>query len=233
MFKPEKEYTMELLLDLETYKSELSPEQKEYRESGITAPGNYKDPEKIRIAIEKQKQSLYDRDALDPMYGKIIAIGFMITDIDDIIHKPTVIIDKDEQALLIEFYKALGELDEPSGACYPITFNGTDFDIPFLNFRTMTHCIKSHYRLQPLQANDLKYLLAQKTNVKTPEHTLEEYAMHFGMNHFKNVKGADVGRLWEEQQLESIIEHCLSDLWITFQLYQRARFYHLGQKRSF
>ena len=223
---------MELIIDLETYRSELSPEQREYRESGIKAPKGYKDKDKITEFIKKKGEKLYQRDALDPMYGKIIAIGYMITDIDEIIVKPTVIIDKDEQALLIEFYKALGEIDEPSGVCYPITFNGTDFDIPFLNFRTMTHSITSHYRLQVLPENDIKHLLAQKF-VKTPEHTLEEYAMHFGIPIYKGVTGKDIARLWEEQQLESIIEHCLSDVKTTFKLWQISRFYHISHKRSF
>ena len=221
---------IDLIIDIETYRSELSSEQKEYRESGITAPGNYKDPVKIAEAIAEKKRSLYDKDALDPMYGRIIAIGYMITDVDDVIVNPTVLINKDEQALLISFYQALMQLDEPSGSVYPITFNGTDFDIPFLNFRTMTHSITSHYRLQSLMENDIRNLLAQKTNIKQPEHSLDEYAMHFGINHFKNVKGADVGRLWEAGEYQAISDHCKSDVIVCFKLYQKARYYHLSKR---
>ena len=222
---------MEIVIDIETYRSDLSPEQQAYRESGITAPSNYKDPIKTKRAIEEKKRTLYGKDAFDPLYGRIIAIGYMITDIDDIIVNPTVLIAKDEKALLIEFYKGLGKLDEPSGACYPITFNGTDFDIPFLNFRTMTHSITSHYRLQSLVENDVRNLLAQKY-VKKPEHTLEEYAMHFKLPKlYKGITGKDMGKLWEEGFLKSIVEHCKSNVVLTWQLYRKSNMYYFNAKR--
>lgn len=121
-------------------------------EPEVSAPANYKDPEKIKEYIEREtarlKGDLVEKAALDPDYGKILSIGMRIYGPESL-NETTVFINRDvfypgaevkdipadamhESNLLWMFWKTLSDC---GGRC--VGFNILGFDLPFLLRRSM------------------------------------------------------------------------------------------------
>lgn len=116
----------------------------------IAAPGNYKDPDKIKEYIDREtisrKTEMLDRAALDPDYGKILSIGMSVGD------SITVLVNRDiyprpedpdgewdlpidamsEESLLRMFWTAFSGCE---GRC--VGYNILGFDLPYLMRRSM------------------------------------------------------------------------------------------------
>lgn len=88
------------------------------------APSNYRDPEKIKANIEEQRKAWFERAALSPLTGKVIAIGYSID--GEIMLR---INPEDEKALIVEFWELLRT--QWTQAQF-IGFNIKRFDLPFL-----------------------------------------------------------------------------------------------------
>src|SRR5665647_1809363 len=72
-----------IIFDIETAplpEAELIPFMPEFE-----APGNFKDPEKIKAAIEAKRKAWLEDAALDPMTGCVLCIGMLIGDRFDLI----------------------------------------------------------------------------------------------------------------------------------------------------
>jgi 3'-5' exonuclease len=98
------------------------------------APANYKDPEKIADNIAEQSAKWFERTALSPLTGRVLAIGLKDMG-DDEVH---IIHGEDEAAILREF------VDLCQGVtCAPLVgYNILGFDLPFIRKRCWRHGIK-------------------------------------------------------------------------------------------
>lgn len=99
--------------------------------------GNLKDPlkiaEKLREAEADHRREFIERAALDPLTGRVVAIGWM--DLEE--RRFQVIADEDEAAMLRAFWEvASGEMGRVNSL---IGFNSHLFDLPFLIRRSWKH----------------------------------------------------------------------------------------------
>ena len=89
--------------------------------------GNLKDPAKINEKIVEAKQKQIEGMALDPLYGKVCCVGmYFFTDPEGDDGRYETLIGGEEADILKETAKML------TGHNGLITFNGKNFDIPFL-----------------------------------------------------------------------------------------------------
>jgi DNA polymerase elongation subunit (family B) len=141
------------------------------------APGNLKDPEKIRIAIEEKQRELIEGAALDPDYGRVLSIGYATAPDGPVTAHAVgevycarqevneagevVIIEQayDEKDLLVGFWRVF---EECAGLC--VGFNILGFDLPYLLRRSMALGVKvnltpnmAKYRTDP--TTDLMMIL--------------------------------------------------------------------------
>ena len=102
--------------------------------------GNLKDPtkiaEKIAEAEANHRRDFFEKAALDPLTGRVIAIGMLDLETDNFF----IIGHDDEARTLTEFWEAsqgeMGRLNSMLG------FNIFNFDLPFLIRRSWKHRIK-------------------------------------------------------------------------------------------
>ncbi len=92
-----------------------------------------KDPEKIAADIEKKRQAYIADAALDPLTGKVLAIGIY----DELGFS---CISGDEKTMLETFWKLADETLSTSNQL--VGFNVNDFDLPFLFKRSWHHGIQ-------------------------------------------------------------------------------------------
>ena len=104
--------------------------------------GNLKDPEKIAAKIAEaeanHRQSFVDRAALDPLTGRVLAIG--VLDVSGAPAEVKIIGWQDEAELLRDFWELcmgdMGRVNELIG------FNSHLFDLPFLVRRSWKHRVQ-------------------------------------------------------------------------------------------
>jgi len=106
--------------------------------------GNTKDPEKIRIRQEEARQKTISHLALDPYFGRVLCATLAIrkAEADGAIGLKTVTVfaaDHTERDLIDWIWKHLA--GTASEAVRLITFNGSGFDIPFLQIRSLLNKI--------------------------------------------------------------------------------------------
>ena len=96
------------------------------------APGNLKDPVKIKIAQEQKRAEWYNKAALSPITGEILAIGIFDTATDK-----TSIITGEETDILYEFWLLVANSQTLRSEL--VGWNSNSFDIPFLVKRSWKH----------------------------------------------------------------------------------------------
>ena len=112
------------------------------------AYGNTKDPEKRAVLEAEAKKDQIDKMALNPFYGRLAAyalIGLM-GNMSDYLHVDT---DEDEMRLV---YDLLKELRQGGTQTNPLcTFNGNNFDLPYIYKRAMILRVEMPERCPPLK----------------------------------------------------------------------------------
>jgi len=158
--------------------------------------GNLKDPakiaEKIAEAEANHRRDFFDKAALDPLTGRVIAIGMLDLETD----KFFIIGHDDEARTLTEFWEAsqgeMGRLNSMLG------FNIFNFDLPFLIRRSWKHRIKVPFgirrgRYWGDQLVDLRD--AWQLGDRQARGSLDTIARHLGVG-AKNGEGKAFAELW-------------------------------------
>lgn len=158
--------------------------------------GNLKDPakiaEKIAEAEANHRRDFFDKAALDPLTGRVIAIGMLDLETD----KFFIIGNDDEARTLTEFWEAsqgeMGRLNSMLG------FNIFNFDLPFLIRRSWKHRIKVPFgirrgRYWGDQLVDLRD--AWQLGDRQAKGSLDSIARHLGVG-AKNGDGKAFAELW-------------------------------------
>jgi len=116
---------MNIYLDIET---EPKAELIDLWKSNLKYTGVAKDPEKIKVALEKKEAGYWKAMATDPDYAKIKLIAVKVND------EPAKILAglSEFSDLLLEFEKANCIKDGVHEKCKIITFNGKAFDLPVI-----------------------------------------------------------------------------------------------------
>jgi len=212
---------MALVFDIETYTWARSEDHKavlvdEMRDKRL------KDKVKARKSAEKKM-------ALSPRSGQVIVIGLLDTDAvpdeqvkilkvgDDDPLDIKVVAYESESRLIEAFFEYI-ELMFKAGDRL-VSFNGKEFDMPFLFTRALVH------DLDGIDSYDLlihKYNHASHLDIRSflPKGKLTE--LSYLINELESPEYEDVGEMWERDQ-KLVVQHCWDDLVKTAALYERIK----------
>jgi len=180
--------------------------------------GNIKDPEKIATKIAEAEAShrweFFDRAALDPLTGRVVAIGILRN------AEFRVLSNECEAAVLLDFWDVcvgqMGRINEMIG------FNTHLFDLPFLVRRSWKHGIpvptmvrRGRYWNERLV--DLRE--AWQLGDRMARGSLDAIAKHLGVG-AKNGDGKEFARLWESDR-EKAIAYLRNDVELTARVADR------------
>jgi len=194
----ESKFMQTIVFDVETgplAESELSALLPPFDPAEVKT-GNLKDPakiaEKIAEAEANHRRDFFDKAALDPLTGRVIAIGMLDLETD----KFFIIGHDDEARTLTEFWEASqGEMGRLNGM---LGFNIFNFDLPFLIRRSWKHRIKVPFgirrgRYWGDQLVDLRD--AWQLGDRQARGSLDTIARHLGVG-AKNGEGKAFAELW-------------------------------------
>ncbi len=174
--------------------------------------GNLKDPEKIAAKIAEaevnHRRDFYEKAALDPLTGRVLAIGLI--DFSGF----RVLDNENEAALLTEFWDVcrgeMGRINEMIG------FNSHLFDLPFLIRRSWKHRVPvpSGIRRGRYWSDEMVDLRdAWQLGDRQARGSLDAIAKHFGVG-AKNGSGADFAKFWQSDRAMAV-EYLRNDLELT------------------
>ncbi len=173
--------------------------------------GNTKDPVKVAAKLAEAEanhlRNFIDRAALDPLTGRVIAVGLLSFDTQDV----TILGHDDEARTLAEFWTACtgnrGTLNRMVG------FNSNQFDLPFLIRRSWKHNVTipmgirrgRYWSDQMLDLRDL-WQLGDRYAIGS----LDAIARHLGVG-AKNGDGKEFAALWakDRRQAEAYLRNDL------------------------
>ena len=162
--------------------------------------GNLKDPakiaEKIAEAEANHRRDFFDKAALDPLTGRVVAIGMLDIETD----KFFIIGHDDEARTLTEFWAATrGEMGRNNPL---IGFNIHSFDLPFLIRRSWKHRVTVPFgirrgRYWSDQVCDLRD--CWQLGDRQARGSLDSIARHLGVG-AKNGDGKAFAELWQNDR---------------------------------
>lgn len=204
-----------LILDLETLPIENAAEF--VTTDDISAPSNYKDPEKILAYCEAERVKRIDAAALDLDLARICAVG-VINDDGATITVTKTELEEREQVMAIA--AALDDRDRFT----LVTFNGHRYDLPLLMRRARYLGVDfprinlDRYKSPHI---DLFEELSMRGAVKA--HGLRWYARRLGWADLLaedplKEGGGDVGKAAKEGRWKDIEAHCAVDVEATYRL---------------
>ena len=253
---------MPIILDIETIQDENQVFTEEIVANYLPKiDARLKDPEKIAKAQEELEIDINKVKGLDPDFGKIICIGMLKVNalpsklspndmssfwnestkieyyeygrgfIDKCYISEGVILQNDnESELLMSLWDKLIEWKIPFKT---ITFNGLDFDIPFILKRSMLNRVgfPLHYlelrRFTLFPHFDLLQLLSLygKQKLKSARFYNELYDLGFNLEKHDNIY-----QLWKEGKYEKIKKLCQGDCNFVLKLFNHiAHSFDLGE----
>lgn len=175
--------------------------------------GNLKDPEKIAAKLAEaeadHRRQFIERAALDPLTGRVLAVGLM-SDRGDF----RVIGQDDEATLLREFWTAC--LDGNARLNRMVGFNTHAFDLPFLIRRSFKHRVQVPFGIRrgrhwAEESVDLRE--EWQLGDRQARGSLDAIARYLGVGR-KNGHGDEFARLWTEDRAKAV-EYLRRDVELT------------------
>jgi predicted PolB exonuclease-like 3'-5' exonuclease len=184
----------------------------------VSAPANYKDPEKIAAYIAEAEKAQRDKAALYPWTARVIAIGYQWAG-SQVVEVLTCRTETTEACMLDDFWRVVRD----AGNVVPlIGYNHRAFDLPVLMARSAllgvpypTLNVDRYRSPHP----DLMQLLTWNGAIQA--RSLKWFAKRFGLNTDDAFSGAEIATLWEDQNWDAIKKHVESDVTLTRQLAER------------
>jgi 3'-5' exonuclease len=209
-------------------------------------------------ATDEERQKKRAELALSPMTSQVVCICLMIMDWDgsesaepvlvkrgalvldeslagkpeqrlELAHGVTAVVS-DERRLLVNFWKLLDRVYSESQI---VSFNGMDFDAPFLVLRSAALGVRPTRNIavgKPWEIKE-KHIDLQKelqlhafgNNGATRRYNFDFYARAFGITSPKShgVHGGNVAELYAEGRRTEIAEYCMRDVQATWELFQK------------
>ncbi len=183
----------------------------------INAQGLSKEQQMIADRICSGKKSPKD-PSLNAWSGQIICIGIGI---DDNIATLAGMPEKD----LLEAFWTL--VRDKIAQHVIVTFNGKDFDIPFIQKRSGIRKVFQGQKMPSITCNryyndrhfDVMQVLSNFG--KETWMSLQDYCIMYGIPVDDPITGCDIGPLWMAGRIKEIEQHCASDVRLTLELYKR------------
>lgn len=184
--------------------------------------GNLKDQakidEKIAAAKKRYEEDYFDKAALSPATGKVLAIGYQSEHFHDKDDDIIVGMGNEEFLLRVFWSRVIVEMDQ---SCSMIGFNIFAFDLPFLVRRSWilgvgvpAKIIERHRFWNPLFVDLLE---VWRLGNRSDYISLDALAQSFGMpgKPDDGTTGKDFGKLWYDNRPKAI-EYLRNDLRMTY-----------------
>lgn len=222
-----------LLFDIETVGMPLESFDEAQQEYWLRPAGR----EPTEEAKVTKRQELIQQLNLTPLTARVVAIAMVNVDSDrgKVLYQAEDFEESKSEDGLVEFASGPEE-DLLSGFWEVITkfdrfvtFNGRQFDCPFLMLRSALLGIKPTKDLMPYRYDARKHCdLADQLafyGALQRRFNLDFYCKAFGIESPKahGVSGLDVNKLFAEQKFRDIAEYCLRDVRSSVQLYKKWR----------
>lgn len=220
---------MNLVFDIETVGVDFESLSESQQEFLLRYTESEKDPQKKSELVDESKRYL----SLYPYTAKIISIGLFNTEKERAIvlyensendewiaeEKITKYKPADEQQMLKYFWKYAGQAEKM------ISFNGRNFDLPFIMIRSAINKIKPtrNFLKNRFDSSHHIDLLEQFTFYGlTKKFNLDFYCQAFGVESpkSKGITGMDVKELYRAGRMKDIAIYCQADVKATFELYK-------------
>lgn len=189
------------------------PEAKEWAEP-VSAPSNWKDPEKIAAYIAKAESDQINKAGLDLDLCRVVAVGLQ----NERDRKPTVLMAKDEAEepdLLDELWDRLLKDRSP----VLVGFNHIGFDLPVLIRRSQyLGVVYPNFPLDKFRTPHIDLMLRLTWNGLVRARSLKFYARRFGIPVDDTIKGAEIAALVEAGDWDKVEAHVTSDVKLTMAL---------------
>jgi len=210
-----------LVVDIETAPSH---DALEYQGS-FEAPSNYKDEEKIRAYIAAKSNEWVEECPLDPLTGRICAIGTLLdtgngTPIKKIIVDTT---GQEEKILLENFWKQWKELNG-----YIVGHNIKNFDLPYIILRSIKNGIEPlwypRHKEQYMSVIDTMDLWNAGRYPKKYI-SLNNMAKFFGVGSKNTTTGKFIYQMISNNELEDVEKYLANDLHLTNDVFNMFKSY--------
>lgn len=220
---------MNLVFDIETVGCEFESLAESQQEFLLRYTEQEKDSAKKEILIDEAKRYL----SLYPLTAKITAIGLLNTETEKAVvlyegseedewtaeEKITKYKPQTEPQMLSNFWKYVDKSEKV------ISFNGRNFDIPFIMIRSAINKIKPSRNLMKNRYDSTHHtdLLEQFTFYGlTKKFNLDFYCKALGIESpkSKGITGMEVKELYKAGRMKEIAIYCGEDVKATFELYK-------------
>lgn len=217
-----------IYFDIETIPAQ-SESIKNYIQSNLLAPSNYKTLEAINAWIEENNDIVYRKTALNGGFGQIVCIGYAINNGD----VKTIYFDNwasSEKEILQSFFNDLIKCYRPSADIKPhfIGHNIENFDLRFIYQRAIVLGIKPPLFL-PLNSKSYNNMYIFDTMSewagKRNYVSLNDICMSLGLAiKDDKIDGSKVWDFVQENRLKEVAEYCASDVDKVRAIYKRLTF---------
>lgn len=211
-----------IFIDIETLPTE-SPEVIADIRSGIKAPSNWKDPEKIEKHVDENLDSAVAKTSFSGLHGRVLAIGYAgMNGHARCAYAENAEHEKEILELFSDTVSKMSGINDVSRIQF-IGHNINRFDARFLSQRLMIHGLPI---LHNLSAG--KY---RQTFIDTMEmfdcfegkmYSLDNLCKAFGVESPKgDIDGSKIHQAWLDGRHEDIRNYCIRDVEATRELYKR------------
>lgn len=190
----------------------------------ISAPANYKDPEKIAAYIIEARRAQLERASLYPWTARIVALGTIdMTDVEEVSICPS---EVEERQAIDRFWQRATYSDVGIEVLRPLVgFNVLKFDLPVLMARSRLLGVRyPKVDLTPWKSKHVVDLAWELTFGQPREiqlRSLKWFAKRFDLPSDDTVSGADIAGLVAAGNWDAVRAHCLSDIRTTKALAER------------
>lgn len=183
---------------------------------------------------DTRKEEIKQTLGLYPLTGSVVAIGLYdpykkiksvyfqapASNLESYYEKDGIyFLTGSEEEILDKFWSTVKKYDTL------VTFNGREFDCPYIMMRSAINKVKATRNLMPYRYSDKEHidLLEQLTFYRaTRKFNLDYYCKRFGITSPKSegVTGLDVPIMFKEKQYEEIAQYCMRDVIATGELFK-------------
>jgi uncharacterized protein YprB with RNaseH-like and TPR domain len=205
---------MRYIIDIETTGL---PEAAEYATEPISAPSNWKDPDKIAAYVAEKQAEQVAKAGLDLDLCRVVAVGLQ-RDGAKGVQVMTAGDEAEERGLLTALWSQLLKVQHP----VLIGFNHVAFDLPVLMRRSLYLDVAyPRLSLDKYRTPHIDIMQHLTWNGLVRARSLKFYARRFGISIDDPVSGADIGALVEAGDWDKVISHVTSDVELTAALARR------------
>lgn len=220
---------MKIYLDIETVADNRLPQPLMEQLMEVQQDGRLKDPLKIADDLASKRIKVISEMGLSPLTGKVVCFAMTCDPNSGSQKYDRGHVSVDEHEVLVSLDEAIMETGANYALDQLITFNGKEFDVPFIRTRMALHHIGSSTR----KLNEWVRKYDQDSHLDLRQYfggfgafqkgTLEQWALLFGvLSEPSGETGADVQAFYDNNELDRIYQKCRRDVQTMVGLCDRA-----------